>query len=109
MLPLLPPLPRCSSMTPLAKVLMLPAEARYDAALLAQVLDSGHSRWGRLVTCCAPVLAGDGVVCRQWGRLRGWWCMQGAGMLQPATRTHGDAYCIWLLFWQRSNVLVLLL
>ncbi|WIA23214.1 hypothetical protein OEZ86_010102 [Tetradesmus obliquus] len=33
-----------TSMTPLAKVLMLPAEARYDAALLAQVLDSGHSR-----------------------------------------------------------------
>ncbi|KAF6257370.1 hypothetical protein COO60DRAFT_1233997 [Scenedesmus sp. NREL 46B-D3] len=33
-----------TSMTPLAKVLMLPAEAAYDQALLDRVLDSGHSR-----------------------------------------------------------------
>jgi hypothetical protein len=31
-------------MTPLSKVLMLPAEAAYDQPLLDQVLDSGHSR-----------------------------------------------------------------
>jgi hypothetical protein len=31
-------------MTPLAKVLMLPAEATYNQPLLDEVLDSGHSR-----------------------------------------------------------------
>jgi hypothetical protein len=86
------PLSCCSSMTPLSKVLMLPAEASYDQALLDEVLDNGHSRCGieedLASSVCLPFGLCSGLARMQTaGTAGGGWGRERASLWMPCADT----------------------